>query len=129
MPNSLSADKVLLKYFYRSIDSVNKCVDDQLYPGSLIQQPYVILAQLLYVMTIINRVWYTLEDHASPFTFKLTKEHTEKDLKIMTQLYILSKNVMGAGAQSINFVGVECSNIDEAKFEALCKEEVYFLPN
>jgi len=42
--------------------------------------------------------------------------------KIMTQLDILSKNIMGAGAQSIITVGVECANPEEEKFEALYNE-------
>uniref|UniRef100_M1DYP1 Integrase core domain containing protein n=1 Tax=Solanum tuberosum TaxID=4113 RepID=M1DYP1_SOLTU len=49
--------------------------------------------------------------------------------KIMTQLDILSKNVMGAGARSVNAVGVGCANPDESKFEALYNEEVNFLTN
>uniref|UniRef100_M1DHY4 Putative plant transposon protein domain-containing protein n=1 Tax=Solanum tuberosum TaxID=4113 RepID=M1DHY4_SOLTU len=49
--------------------------------------------------------------------------------KIMTQLDILSKNVMGAGARSVNAVGVESVILDEAKFEALYNEEVNFLAN
>uniref|UniRef100_M1DDT7 Integrase core domain containing protein n=1 Tax=Solanum tuberosum TaxID=4113 RepID=M1DDT7_SOLTU len=49
--------------------------------------------------------------------------------KIMTQLDILSKNVMGAGARNVNVVGVGCVNQDEAKFEALYNEEVNFLAN
>ncbi|WMV18937.1 hypothetical protein MTR67_012322 [Solanum verrucosum] len=40
-------DNVLLQYFYRSLDSVNKGVTDQLSSGGLMQQPYVIAAQLL----------------------------------------------------------------------------------
>uniref|UniRef100_M1DVF9 Integrase core domain containing protein n=1 Tax=Solanum tuberosum TaxID=4113 RepID=M1DVF9_SOLTU len=100
------------------------------------QQPYVIAAQLLDGMTTINRAWYTREDQVSPLTFKLTKEQLEKDqardqnmAKIMTQLDILSKNVMGAGARSVNDVGVGFANPDDAKFEALCNEEVNFLAN
>ncbi|KAK4729675.1 hypothetical protein R3W88_022663 [Solanum pinnatisectum] len=81
-------------------------VDDQLSPGGLIYQPYVIATQILDGMTTINRVWYTREDQVSPLTFKLTKEQMEKDqqrdqnlAKIMTQLDILSKNAMGAGVE------------------------------
>ena len=72
-------DNVLLQYFYRSLDSVNKGVADQLSPGGLMQQPYVIATQLLDGMTTINRAWYTHGDQVSPLTFKLTKEQMEKD--------------------------------------------------
>ncbi|WMV32881.1 hypothetical protein MTR67_026266 [Solanum verrucosum] len=48
-------DNVLLQYFYRSLDSINKGVADQLSLGGLMQKPYVIAAQLLDGMTTINR--------------------------------------------------------------------------
>lgn len=49
--------------------------------------------------------------------------------KIMTQLDILSKNVMGASARTVNAVCVECVNLEEAKFKALYNEQVNFLDN
>uniref|UniRef100_M1DTB4 Uncharacterized protein n=1 Tax=Solanum tuberosum TaxID=4113 RepID=M1DTB4_SOLTU len=129
-------DNVLLQYFYQSLDSLNKRLADQLLPGGLMQQPYVVAAQLLDGMTTINKVWYTREDQVSPLTFKLSKEEIEKDherdqnmAKIMAQLDILSKNVMGAGACGVNVVGVGCANPKEIKFEALYNEEVNFLAN
>jgi len=49
----------------------------------------------------------------------MTKEQIEKDqerdqnmAKMMTQLDILAKNVMGAGASSVNFMGVRGVNLD-----------------
>ncbi|KAK4721531.1 hypothetical protein R3W88_011764 [Solanum pinnatisectum] len=100
------------------------------------QQPYAVAAQLLDGMTTINKAWYTREDQVSPLTFKLSKEQIEKDnerdqnmAKIMTQLDILSKNFMRAGAHSTNVVGVGCANPEEMKFEALYNEEVNFLAN
>ncbi|KAK4731583.1 hypothetical protein R3W88_024571 [Solanum pinnatisectum] len=108
-------DNVLLQYFYRSFDSVNKGVADQLSLGGLMQQPYMIAAQLLDGMTTINRAWYIREDQVSPLMFKQTKEQMEKDQKrdqnmamIMTQLDILSKNVIGSSGQSVNDMGVVC---------------------
>ena len=47
----------MLQYFWQSLDSMNKGVADQISPGGLMQQPYVIAAQLLDGMTKINRVW------------------------------------------------------------------------
>ncbi|KAK4731451.1 hypothetical protein R3W88_024439 [Solanum pinnatisectum] len=87
-------------------------------------------------MTTINRAWYTREDQVYPLTFKLSKEQMKKDnerdqnmAKIMTQLDILSKNVIGAGARGVNAVGVGCANPEEVKFEALYNEEVNFIAN
>uniref|UniRef100_M1D954 Integrase core domain containing protein n=1 Tax=Solanum tuberosum TaxID=4113 RepID=M1D954_SOLTU len=135
IPNSLFArHRFATVYFYWSLDSANKGVADQLSPRGLMQQPYIIAAQLLDGMTTINRAWYTREDQVSLVTFKLTNEQLEKDqerdqnmAKIMTQLDILSKNVMGAGARSVNDVGVGCVNPNEANFKALYNEEVNFL--
>ncbi|WMV32880.1 hypothetical protein MTR67_026265 [Solanum verrucosum] len=48
------------------------------------------------------------------------EKHQERDqnmAKITTHLDILSKNFMGAGARSVNVVGVGCANLDECKFE------------
>ncbi|WMV58693.1 hypothetical protein MTR67_052078 [Solanum verrucosum] len=103
--------------------SINKCVADQLSPEGLMQQPYAIAAQLLDNMTTINRVWYTREDQVSMVTFQLSKEQVEKDnerdqnmAKIMTQLDILSKNVVGVGARGVNVVGVRGANLEKMKF-------------
>uniref|UniRef100_M1DWK2 Integrase core domain containing protein n=1 Tax=Solanum tuberosum TaxID=4113 RepID=M1DWK2_SOLTU len=49
--------------------------------------------------------------------------------KIMTQLDILSKNVMGADARGVSVVGVEGTNPEEMKFETLYNEEVNYLAN
>ena len=115
---------------------MNKGVVDQFSPGGLMQQPYILAIQLLDGMAIIKRAWYTRKDQVSHFTFKLTKEQLEKYQerdqnmeKMKTQLDILSKKVMGAGARSVNAMGVRCVNPDEAKFEALHNEEVNFLAN
>uniref|UniRef100_M1DZF7 Uncharacterized protein n=1 Tax=Solanum tuberosum TaxID=4113 RepID=M1DZF7_SOLTU len=52
------------------------------------------------------------------------QERDQNMAKIMTQLDIFSKNVMGAGARSVNVVGVRSVNPEEAKFQALYNEEV-----
>ncbi|XP_015163500.1 uncharacterized protein [Solanum tuberosum] len=129
-------DNVVLQYFYRSLDSVNKGVADQLLPGGLMQQPYAVAAQLFDGMTTINRAWYTRKDQVSLVIFKLSKEHIENDnerdqkmAKIMTQLDILSKNCIRDSARGVNVGGVGCANREEMKFEALYNEEVKFLDN
>uniref|UniRef100_M1DH39 Uncharacterized protein n=1 Tax=Solanum tuberosum TaxID=4113 RepID=M1DH39_SOLTU len=107
----------------KSLDLINKGVADQLLPEGLMQQPYAIAAQLLDGMTTINRAWYTREDQVSPVTFQVSKEQVEKDnerdqnmVKIMTQLDILSKNVMGASTRGVNAMGVGGANPEEMKF-------------
>uniref|UniRef100_M1DIU0 Transposable element protein, Retrotrans_gag n=1 Tax=Solanum tuberosum TaxID=4113 RepID=M1DIU0_SOLTU len=129
-------NNVLLQYFYKSLDSVNKGVADQLVPGGIIQQPYEITSQLLNCMTKINRAWYTRKDQVYPFNFRITKEHIEKDqerdqnmAKMMTQSDIFAKNVMGVGTNSVNIVGVGGVNPYEAQFEVFHNEEVNFLAN
>uniref|UniRef100_M1DP29 Integrase core domain containing protein n=1 Tax=Solanum tuberosum TaxID=4113 RepID=M1DP29_SOLTU len=49
--------------------------------------------------------------------------------KMMTQLDILSKNVMGVGTKSVNVVGIGGVNPDEAQFEAMYNKKVNFLSN
>ena len=49
--------------------------------------------------------------------------------KIMTQLNIFSKNIMGADARSVNIVGVRFANPEVSRFEISYNEEVNFLPN
>uniref|UniRef100_M1DMY1 Uncharacterized protein n=1 Tax=Solanum tuberosum TaxID=4113 RepID=M1DMY1_SOLTU len=49
--------------------------------------------------------------------------------KMMTQLDILAKNVMGVGTKSFNVVGISGVNPDEAQFQTLYNEKVNFLDN
>lgn len=59
MPNLWFLDNILLWYFYRRLDSVNKGVANKLSLGGLMQKPYIIAYQVLDCMTKINMAWYT----------------------------------------------------------------------
>ncbi|KAK4729759.1 hypothetical protein R3W88_022747 [Solanum pinnatisectum] len=56
LPNDL-----LLQYFFRSLDSVNKGVVDQLVRGGIMLQPFEVALFLLDEMTRINQAWYSQE--------------------------------------------------------------------
>lgn len=64
--------------FYRSLDSVNKVVDDQLVTGGIIQQPNEVVSQLFDGMTYINMELHNHEYQVFPLTFRMKKEHIEK---------------------------------------------------
>lgn len=49
--------------------------------------------------------------------------------KMITQLDILAKNVMGASTRSVNVFDVGGVNLEEAEFDVLYNEEVNFLAN
>lgn len=80
--------------------------------------------QLLDGMKTINRAWYTREEYVSPIIFQLSKEQkvNERDYnmaKIMKQLDIISKKVMGEGTRSFNTLGVARRNVKHMKFNVL----------
>ncbi|WMV41608.1 hypothetical protein MTR67_034993 [Solanum verrucosum] len=87
-------------------------------------------------MTKINCAWYTREDQVSPLNLGLTNEQFEKKqerdenmAKIMIQMDLLTKHVMGSAYKVVNAVGANSVNHDEMQFEDMYNEEVLFLSN
>ncbi|WMV41908.1 hypothetical protein MTR67_035293 [Solanum verrucosum] len=130
-------DDVLLEYFNRSLDTVNNGVAEQHIRGGIMRQPLDIALGFLDEMTKINRAWYTREDRASFLNIGLTKEQLGKNqerdenmAKIMTQMDLLTKNVMGGGYKDMNTVGANSGvSPDDAQFEDMYNVEVQFLSN
>lgn len=52
----------LLKYFYVSLDAINKGVADQLVREEIMKQKFSDICELLDDMTKINRAWYSSDD-------------------------------------------------------------------
>jgi len=132
-------DNVLLQYFYPSLDIVNKGIDNQLIWGRIMRQPFVLVSTFLDEMTKINRAWHTREDHVSPLNVELTKEQMEKNqehdenmAKMITQMDLLTKHVMGGGYKAVNAISASSGMIpNDAHFDAMAmyNEEVQFLLN
>jgi len=70
---------MLPQYFYRSLDSVNIGVADQLVRRGIMLQSFEVDSFLLDDMTKINQAWYTQEDQVSPFCFRMTQEQLHKE--------------------------------------------------
>ncbi|WMV24879.1 hypothetical protein MTR67_018264 [Solanum verrucosum] len=125
-------NNVLLQHFYWSIDSVNKGLADHLIQGGIMQQPFEITSSLLDGMKKINCAWYTRKGQVSPLTFRMTKkqikqdqQHDENMAKMMTQMDLLSKHVMGCGSKVVNAVRVNGVSPDESHIEVIYNEQVF----
>lgn len=72
------------------------------------QKPFEIAYTVLHRTTKIKFSWQTREDQVYPLNFKMTKEQIVKDqecdenmVKMMTQIDILSKHVIGSGIKAL----------------------------
>ncbi|XP_015165388.1 uncharacterized protein [Solanum tuberosum] len=93
---------ILQTYGNAILDSVNKGAADQLVRGGIMFQSFEVASFLLDDMTRINQVWYTKEDHISPFQFRLTQEQLDKEKerdenikKMLTQMEVLQEHMKG----------------------------------
>jgi len=94
--------ELLLQYFYRSLDSVNKGIADQLVQGGIMLQPFEVASFLLDGMARVNQAWYTKEDQVSPLCFRLTQEQLDKEKerdenikKMLSQMEDLQEHMKG----------------------------------
>ncbi|XP_015161853.1 uncharacterized protein [Solanum tuberosum] len=94
--------ELLLQYFYRSLDSVNKGIADQLVQGGIMLQPFEVASFLLDGMARVNQAWYTKEDQVSPLCFRLTqgqldkeKERDQNIKKMLSQMEDLQEHMKG----------------------------------
>ncbi|KAK4731246.1 hypothetical protein R3W88_024234 [Solanum pinnatisectum] len=96
------ASEFFLQYFYRSLDSVNKGIADQLVQGGIMLQSFEVASFLLDGMTKVNQAWYTKDDQVSPLCFRLTQEQLDKEKgrdenikKMLSQMEILQEHMKG----------------------------------
>ncbi|WMV41160.1 hypothetical protein MTR67_034545 [Solanum verrucosum] len=95
-----------------SLDTFVDGVADQLILGGIMRQPFSVASTLLDYMTKLNQSCHTRKDNVSPFNVGLTKEQMEKNqecdenmAKMMAQMDLLTKHVIGGGSKVVNVVG------------------------
>ncbi|WMV13810.1 hypothetical protein MTR67_007195 [Solanum verrucosum] len=105
-----------------------KGVADQLIRGGIMQQLFDIASTILDEMIKINSAWYTREDQVFPLNFGMTKEQIEKNqerdenmAKMMTQMNLLKKHVMGNGYGAMNPAGAIFENKEVQQVSRLKK--------
>ncbi|XP_015169042.1 uncharacterized protein [Solanum tuberosum] len=98
--------ELLIQYFYRSLDSVNKGIADQLVQGGIMLQSFEVVSFLLDGMTRVNQAWYTKDDQVSSLCFRLTQEQLNKERerdenikKMLSQMKVIQKH-MNQGSSS-----------------------------
>ncbi|KAK4707117.1 hypothetical protein R3W88_033331 [Solanum pinnatisectum] len=102
-PTHRFPNDLVLQYFYRSLDSVNKRLADQLVREGIMLQSFEVASFLLYDMTKIIQAWYTQtqEDQVLPFCFRMTQEQLNKERerdenikKMLAQMGLLQEHVL-----------------------------------
>lgn len=119
---------------------MKKGLADNLSDGSIMRQYFTAAFNLLDQMAKTNRAWHTREAEVAvggPFSSSISKAQMLKDqekdeniAKMMIQMDLLTKHVMGNGSKSVNALALSGSkSYEDDKFDALYYEEVLFLLN
>lgn len=104
---------VILQNFYRSLDSINKSLENNLEGGSLMVQIGLAKA-LLDRMTKTNRTWHTRETKVILVVtsaimtngMRRKKKGSDENMaKMMTRVELLAKHMMGIRVKSVNAIG------------------------
>ncbi|XP_060190996.1 uncharacterized protein LOC132620349 [Lycium barbarum] len=129
-------DGVLLQTFYRSLDAVNKSVANNIAEGSLMDNSYATVCELLDKLTETNEAWHTRDSEVGGgssskhvLTREMIKKEEERDesmAKLVTQMDLLTKHVMGGGSKKVNAVET-CEGVppDEQCFQMYDEEASY----
>ncbi|XP_059289056.1 uncharacterized protein LOC132042546 [Lycium ferocissimum] len=129
-------DGVLLQTFYRSLDSVNKSVANNIAEGSIMDNSYATVCELLDKLTETNEAWHTRDSEVGGgssskhvLTREMIKKEEERDesmAKLVTQMDLLTKHVMGGGSKKVNAVETcEGGPMDEQCFQMHDEEASY----
>ncbi|XP_059306513.1 uncharacterized protein LOC132057955 [Lycium ferocissimum] len=128
-------DSVLLQTFYRSLDSVNKSVANNIAEGSIMDNSYATVCKLLDKLTETNEAWHTRElevgggsSSKNVLTREMIKKEEERDesmAKLITQMDLLTKHVMGGGSKAVNAVGsCEGGSPDEHNSKCMMRRQI-----
>ncbi|XP_059310004.1 uncharacterized protein LOC132061163 [Lycium ferocissimum] len=129
-------DSVLIQIFYRSLDSVNKSVANNIVEGSIMDNSYATVCKLLDKLFEINEAWHTRDSEVgggsssknvlTPVMIKKEEERYKSMAKLVTQMDLLTKRVLGGGSKKVNAVeSCERGSPDEQCFQMYDEETSY----
>lgn len=87
-PNHEIPEKILIKIFYRALYQHNKDKVDNVFGGSFIKSPYVVVSKVLDKVIILSEGWdmkdvkVTLEDFSLSFVYQEKKGKRGRRMKI-----------------------------------------------
>ncbi|XP_059295631.1 uncharacterized protein LOC132048969 [Lycium ferocissimum] len=130
---------ILLHTFYQLLHSVNKSMANNIVGGSTMDNSYDVMRALLDKLIETNKAWYTREAEVveggpskiflSGETIKKEGKRDETMAKLVTQMELLRKHVLGGCTKRVNAVGsCEGGPQDEQCFQ-IYDEEPNFVNN